>query len=177
MKKYWIAGAVAAILVLSLGIACAQPEPDLRTEISRKPGVDFRQFKSVGNEIAIVLRPTADWAIDKSEPFLQSRIRDLTFKSARMNGWVPVNNEDADLKLTVKIWEWGRIKDSKDPNLMEFLHFELSAVSPRHEGLVFRAKGKYSRIDPVQGDLARIPEVFRSLMDDFLYALRYNEDR
>ena len=174
MKKWCSVFCVAGLLFFGMGLASAQPEPVRQVEMIRKPGINFHQFKSVGTEVSVSLAPTSDWAIDKSDPFLQLRIQDLTLKAAKKQGWVPIDNVDADLKLAVKILEWGRLRNSKDPNLLEFVTVEFKAYSTTAEGLVFRGMGKYSRVDPDEPDLTRVNKAFVSIMEEFLAELHSN---
>ena len=173
MKK-WCSALCAAILLLGGGLASAQPEPVRQVEMVKKPGVDFHQLKSVGNEVSVSIQPTSDWAIDKSDPFLRQRIQELTLKAAKKQGWIPVDNVDADVKLSVKILEWGRLRNSGDQNLMEFVTLEFKAYSARAEGLILRGTGKYSRVDPTESGLEKVNEAYSSILEEFLSALHGN---
>ena len=174
MKKWCSMLCVAGLLLLGMRMAYAQPEPVRQVEMARKPGVDFRQFKSVGMDVSVSFRPTSDWAIDKSDPFLEQRIQDLTLKAAKNQGWVPIDNVDADVKLSVKVLEWGRLRNTNDQNLMEYVTLEFRAYSASAEGLILRGTGKYSRVDPVEPDLTKVNEAFVSIMEEFLAALHVN---
>ena len=172
MKK-WCRSLLVAGLLFVAGIAYAQPAPVHQVEMFRKPGIDFRQFKSVGMDVEVSLAPTADWAMDRSDPFLKQRIQELVLKAAKKQGWIAAENEFADVKLSVKILEWGRLRNSKDANLMEFAAFEVKAHSPA-AGMVFRGAGKYSRVDPVEQDLSKVNEAFLSMMEELMAALHRN---
>ena len=161
-------------LLFVAGIAYAQPAPVHQVEMFRKPGIDFRQLKSVGMDVEVSLAPTADWAMDRSDPFLKQRIQELVLKAAKKQGWIAAENEFADVKLSVKILEWGRLRNSKDANLMEFATFEVKAHSSAAEGLVFRGAGKYSRVDPAEQDLSKVNEAFLSIMEELMAALHCN---
>ena len=173
MKK-WCRSLLVAGLLLVAGIAYAQPAPVHQVEMFRKPGIDFRQLKSVGMDVEVSLAPTADWAMERSDPFLKQRIQELVLKAAKKQGWIAAENEFADVKLSVKILEWGRLRNSKDANLMEFATFEVKAHSSAAEGLVFRGAGKYSRVDPAEQDLSKVNEAFLSIMEELMAALHCN---
>ena len=173
MKK-WCRVLLVAGLLLVAGMAYAQPAPVHQVEMFRKPGIDFRQFKSVGMDIEVSLAPTADWAMDRSDPFLKQRIQEMVLKAAKKQGWIAAENEYADVKLSVKILEWGRLRNRQEANLMEFVSFELKAHSPAAAGLVFRGAGRYSRVDPVEQDLSKVNEAFLSIMEELMAALHTN---
>jgi len=174
MKKWGSTFLAAIVLMLCTGLVYAAPEPVRQVEMIRKPGIDFRQFKSVGNEISVSIQPTSSWAIDKTDPFLRQRIQDLTLKAAKNQGWVPIENVDADVKLAVKILEWGRLRNTQDQNLMEYVTLEFKAYSATAEGEILRGTGKYSRVDPVESGLEKVNEAYVSILEEFLAALHLN---
>ena len=174
MKKFWCALFVVGILLLGAVPVFAQPDPVYQVEMVRKPGIDFRQFKSVGSDVSISLDPNSDWAIDKKDSFLEQRIQTLSLKAAKKQGWIPTENTYADLKLSVKVLEWGRLRNSADQNLMEFVNFELKVYSSASEGPIFRASGRYSRVDPEENDLAKVADAYSSILEDMLAALHKN---
>ena len=170
MKKW--CNILCLVVLLSFGAVpvYAQPEPVRLVEMVKKPGIDFRQFKSVGMEVSVSLQPANSWSIERSDPFLRQRIQTLAVAAAKKQGWIPVDNADADLKLKLKIIEWGRLRNSNDQNLMEYVQFELRAESAQ-DGVVMRGTAKYSRVDPTEPDLSKVHEAFESLLEEFLAAL------
>lgn len=175
MKKLWCALLTAAILLLGAGLAYAQPEPERRVEFVKKPGVSYSQFKSLGSDISVSFSPASEWAIDGSDKFLKQRIQMLTLKAAKNQGWVTAENTVADTRLSIKIMEWGRLRNSADPNLMEVLNFEVKVYAGDAESpLVFRGEGRYRRVDPVENDLSKVAEAYGSLLEELLAALRNN---
>jgi hypothetical protein len=171
-KRFWVL-CVTGLLLLGMGIAYAQPEPVRLVEMTKKPGVDFRQFTSVGTDVSVSIRPTSEWAIDKTDPFLKQRVQDLTLKAAKNQGWVTTST-DADVKLSVKILEWGRMRATNDQNLMEYVTVEFKADSAASGGLIFLGTGRYSRVDPVEPDLNKVNDAFVSIMEEMLAAMRVN---
>lgn len=171
MKKWCSAFCLVIFLLMGMGLAYAQPEPIYQVEMNRKPGIDFRRFKSVGNEISVSFHPNSDWAVEKSDPFLKQRIQAISLRVVKNKGWVAVENMDADLRLSVKILEWGRLRNTQDQNLMEYLKFELSGYSATDEGLVFRGTGQYSRVDPTEQNLGKVNEAYRSILEELLASL------
>lgn len=176
MKKIWSALFVVGFLLMSMGMVYAQPEPVRLVEMVRKPGINFRQYKSIGSEISVSVKPNSDWAIDKRDTFLEQRVQGLTMKAARNQGWLPADNEFGDVRISVKILEWGRLRNTEDQNLMEFVTFELKAYSNTSEGpvLVFRGNGKYRRVDPVETGLEKVADVYGSMMEELMAALHTN---
>ena len=170
MKRWCSALCLATLLLFGAVPVYAQPEPVRMVEMVKKPGVDFRQFKSLGTEVSVSLQPANSWSIEQNDPFLRQRIQTLTLAAAKKQGWVPVDNVDADLKLKLKIFEWGRLRNSQDQNLMEYVQFELRAESAQ-EGLVLRGTAKYNRVDPTESDLSKVHEAFGSLLEEFFAAL------
>ena len=170
MKRWCSALCLAALLLFGAVPVQAQPEPVRLVEMVKKPGVDFRQFKSVGTEVSVSLQPANSWSIERGDPFLRQRIQTLALTAAKKQGWIPVDNADADLKLKLKIFEWGRLRNSNDQNLMEYVQFELRVESAQ-EGLVMRGTAKYNRVDPTEPDLSKVHEAFGSLLEEFLAAL------
>ena len=170
MKKWCNVLCLALLLSFGAAPAFAEPEPVRLVEMVKKPGVDFRQFKSVGTEVSVSLQPANSWSIERGDPFLRQRIQTLALTAAKKQGWIPVDNADADIKLKLKILEWGRLRDSHDQNLMEYVQFELRAESAQ-DGLVMRGTAKYNRVDPTEPDLSKVHETFGSLLEEFLAAL------
>ncbi len=170
MKRWCNILCLAVLLSFGAVTVHAEPEPVRLVEMVKKPGVDFRQFKSVGTDVSVSLQPANSWSIERSDPFLRQRIQNLVLAAAKKQGWIPVDNADADLKLKLKIFEWGRLRDSHDQNLMEYVRFELRAESAQ-EGLVMRGTAKYNRVDPMEPDLSKVHEAFGSLLEEFLAAL------
>ena len=170
MRKWCAVLCLTVLLSFGAVPAYAVPEPVRQVEVARKPGVDFRQFKSVGTEVSVSLQPANSWSIERSDPFLRQRIQTLALAAAKKQGWIPVDNADADLKLKLKIFEWGRLRNSNDQNLMEYVQFELRAESAQ-DGLVMRGIAKYNRVDPTEPDLSKLHEAFGSLLEELLAAL------
>lgn len=170
MKRWCSALCLATLLLFGAVTAYAEPEPVRLVEMVKKPGIDFRQFKSVGTEVSVSLQPANSWSIERSDPFLRQRIQTLALAAAKKQGWIPVDNADADLKLKLKIFEWGRLRNSQDQNLMEYVQFELRAESAQ-EGLVMRGTAKYNRVDPTEPDLSKVHEAFGSLLEEIFAAL------
>jgi hypothetical protein len=175
MKKWWRAFCLTAILLMGTGLAYAQPEPVRHVEVIRKPGVDFRQFKSVGTDVAVSLAPTSSWAIDKRDSFLEQRIQELSLTAAKKQGWVPIDNVSADVKLSLKILEWGRLRTTQNENLAEFVTFELKVYAASAEGPVFRGTGQYSRMAPPEPGLEKMSEAYVSMLEELFAALHKNE--
>lgn len=176
MKKWWGALCLAAVMLVGTGLAQAQAqaEPVRRVEIVRKPGIDFRQFKSVGTDVAVSFQPSSSWAIDKGDPYLEQRIQELSLKAAKNQGWVPIDNVSADVKLSVKILEWGRLRNSQGDNLIEYVSFELKVYANAPEGPVFRGTGKYSQVAPTEPNLELAGNAYESMLEELLAALRTN---
>ncbi len=107
----------------------AATKPTRLLEVFRKPGVNFSQFKSIGDEIIVSIRPVGASFFDNSDPFLRQRIKEMTIQAAKRQGWAPTDNSSADVRLSVKITEWGRFRNNYDQNLMEFLAIEVKAYS------------------------------------------------
>lgn len=174
MRKWWGAFCLAAVLLAGTGLVCAQSEPVRQVEMIRKPGIDFRQYKSVGMDVSVSFQPSSSWAIEKGDPFLEQRIQELSLTAAKNQGWVPIDNVSADVKLSVKILEWGRLRNAQDPNLMEYATFELKVYSSTAEGPVFRGTGKYRRAAPPESGMEKVNDVYVSMMEELLAALRTN---
>ena len=174
MKKWLSVACMAGFLFAWAGTAWAQPEPIRQVEVFRKPGIDFRLFKFIGDEISVNIQPAATWSIDKSDPFLKARIQELSLKAAKQEGWVPISTVDADVKVAIRVYEWGRLQNSHDQNLMEFLTIEVNAYSVSSGAMIFRASGKYSRVDPLETTTDKVNEAYVSILAEILTALRTN---
>jgi len=174
MKKPAILLFTTLLMLVFAGIALAAPEPTRLIEVFRKPGVNFRPFKSVGNEISVNIRPEGESFFDASDPFLRERIAEMTLNAAKQQGWVLTENSNADIRLAVKIAEWGRFRNKHDQNLMEFFTIEVNAHSRESDGLILRARGRYSRVDPVEESTNQMHIEFLSIMAEILRALQSN---
>ena len=152
--------------------AMGQPEPTKLVEVFLKPGVDFKQFKSMGEKPSVSIKPAVSWSVDTADPFLESRIQETLQKSMKSQGFVLVDAVDADLRLNVKVTQWGRLKSNQDLNLMEYLDFEAKVYAVASGEMILRATGKYSRIDPLEHTQDMMKESFESMMNEILSSLR-----
>ena len=166
--------AMLAIFLLASAemTASAQPEPTKLVEVFLKPGIDAKQFKTMGDNPSVSIDPTASWSIDSSDPFLKLRIREVLVNSMKRQGFVLVDSSDADLKLKVKVTQWGRLRSSQDLNLMEYLDLEAKVIAVVSGDLILKATGKYSRIDPLENTPDKLNEACGSIMDEILASLR-----
>ncbi len=175
MKKLAILLFSILLLFGSTKTIVAAPTPVRQVEVFRKPGVNFSQFKSVGDEMIVSIRPVGASFFDNSDPFLRQRIKKMTIQAAKRQGWAPTDNSSADVRLSVKITEWGRFRNNYDQNLMEFLAIEVKAYSRESGEMVLRAAGRYSRVDPVEESMNAMDAEFVSLMAEILTALKTND--
>ena len=157
--------------------AMGQPEPTKLIEVFPKPGVDFKQFKSMGEKPSVSIQPAVSWSIDTTDPFLVSRIQESLQKSMKSQGFVLMDAVDADLRLNLKVTQWGRLKSNQDLNLMEYLDFEAKVYAVASGEMIMRATGKYSRIDPLEHTRDIMHESFESMMNEILSALRGKKNK
>ena len=143
-------------------------------EVFRKPGVSYSGFKSIGNEVSISISPVGDSFYDRSDPFLRQRLAALSLVAAKNQGWVAIENTGADVRISVKLTEWGRFRNKQDQNLMEFFALECRAYSVASGETILRATARYSRIDPVEGSMEKMNAAFVSVMEEILLALKTN---
>ena len=141
-------------------------------EVFLKPGIDFRQFKSVGKDVSVSIQPAYFWSVEKSDSFLRQRIREIVGKSVKKQGFAIVEIADADLNLKVIITQWGRFQNSQFLNLMEYLNLEVRAYSGVTGDMLMRATGSYSRVDPLENSAEKLNEAFESIMDEILTSMR-----
>ena len=92
MKKWCNVLCLALLLSFGAAPAFAEPEPVRLVEMVKKPGVDFRQFKSVGTEVSVSLQPASSGSIERSDPFLRQRIQTLALAAAKTQGCITVDN-------------------------------------------------------------------------------------
>ena len=174
MKKIWAGLLTALFLTMCASAAMAAPEPTKLVEVFRKPGVNYSGFKSIGNEVSISIRPVGDSFYDPSDPFLRQRLSEMTLLAAKNQGWVPIDNTSADVRVSVKLTEWGRFRNKQDQNLMEFFALECRAYSVSSGEMILRATARYSRVDPVEGSMEKMNAAFVSAMEEILLALKTN---
>ena len=174
MKKIWAGLLTALFLTMCASAAMAAPEPTKLVEVFRKPGVNYSGFKSIGNEVSISIRPVGDSFYDPSDPFLRQRLSEMTLLAAKNQGWVPIDNISADVRVSVKLTEWGRFRNKQDQNLMEFFALECRAYSVASGETILRATARYSRVDPVEGSMEKMNAAFVSVMEEILLALKTN---
>ncbi len=154
------------------GTVLAAPEPTRLVEVFRKPGVNYTVFKSIGNEVGISIRPAGDSFYDPSDPFLRQRLAELALVAAKNQGWVAIDNPSADVRISVKLSEWGRFRNKQDQNLMEFFALEFRAYSVVSGEMILRATARYSRVDPVEGSMEKMNEAFVSVLEEILAPLK-----
>ncbi len=174
MKKIAAGLMTILLLVLCASAALAAPEPTKLVEVFRKPGVNYGGFKSIGNEVSVSIRPAGDSFYDRSDPFLRQRLAELSLTVAKNQGWVAIDNTSADVRISVKLTEWGRFRNKQDQNLMEFFALECRAYSVASGEMIMRATARYSRVDPVEGSMEKMHEAFVSVMEEILLALKTN---
>ena len=174
MKKTRLLMFVVLFLVLSAGSVLASPEPVQLVETFRKPGVNYSQYKSVGEDVSISIQPKGASYYDNSDPFLRQRLKSLAIQAAKKQGWVPLENHYADVRLAIKVTEWGRFRNSHDQNLMEFIAIEVKAYSIETSELVLRGTGRYSRVDPDDESMEKAGEAFVEIMSSIMDALKTN---
>ena len=172
MKKMWAGLLTALFLSVCVGTALAAPEPTKLVEVFRKPGVNYGGFKSIGNEVSISIRPVGDSFFDPSDPFLRQRLAEMSLLAAKNQGWVAIDNPSADVRISVKLSEWGRFRNKQDQNLMEFFALEARAYSVASGEMILRATARYSRVDPVEGSMAKMQEAFVSVLEEILAPLK-----
>ena len=174
MKKVWLLVCAVLLYVLVSGNVLAAPEPVQLVETFRKPGVNYSQYKSVGEDVSISIQPKGASYYDNSDPFLRQRLKSLTIQAAKKQGWVPMENHHADVRLAIKVTEWGRFRNSHDQNLMEFIAVEAKAYSIETGELVMRSTGRYSRVDPDDESMEKAHEAFVDIMSSIMEALKTN---
>ena len=175
MKKIAAGLMTILLLVFCASAALAAPEPNKLVEVFRKPGVSYSGFKSIGNEVSISIRPVGDSFYDPSDPFLRQRLSEMTLLAAKNQGWVPIDNISADVRVSVKLTEWGRFRNKQDQNLMEFFALEVRAHSSASGEMVLRATARYNRVDPVEGSMEKMNAAFVAVMEEILLALKTNK--
>ncbi len=176
MKIFLKVFLLAALLLTFPGMASAQPEPTIETDVFLKPGVDVSQFKTVGKDPSVSINPTYSWSVEKADPFLKQRIREILESSIKKQGFVFVDPVDADLRIKLMISQWGRFRNTNDINLMEYLDFEVRAYAVASGELILRATGKYSRVDPLEDSTVKINEACASLLEKILSSLRVKQE-
>ena len=172
MKKLLQMFILAAFLLNCPEMALAQPEPLKQVEIYLMPGVDVSRFQTVGKDPSVSIQPAHSWSVDKDDPFLRRRIREILLNSLTRQGFVLVDTADANLTVKVTITQWGRFRNSNDQNLMEYLDLEFRAYDGTNAEMILRAKGKYSRVDPLEETAVKVNEAFASILDEILASLR-----
>lgn len=175
MKKIWAGLLTALFLMVCTSAAMAAPEPTKLVEVFRKPGVNYNGFKSIGNEVSISIRPVGDSFYDPSDPFLRQRLKEMTLLAAKNQGWVPIDNTSADVRVSVKLTEWGRFRNKQDQSLMEFFALEVRAHSSATGEMVLRATARYNLVDPVEGSMEKMNAAFVAAMEEILLALKTNK--
>jgi hypothetical protein len=175
MKKIWAGLLTALYLTVCASAAMAAPEPTKLVEVFRKPDVNYSGFKSFGNEVSISIRPVGDSFYDPSDPFLRQRLAEMTLLAAKSQGWVPMDNISADVRVSVKLTEWGRFRNKQDQNLMEFFALEVRAYSSASGEMILRATARYSRVDPVEGSMEKMNAAYTAAMEEILLALKTNQ--
>lgn len=176
MKEFLKVFLLAALLLTFSGIVSAQLAPTRETDVYLKPGVDVSQFRTVGKESPVSINPAYSWSVEKADPFLKQRIREILESSMKKQGFILVDPVDADLKIKVTISQWGRFRNTSDINLMEYLDLEVRAYAVASGELILRATGKYSRVDPLEDSTVRINEACASLLDEILSSLRAKKE-
>lgn len=174
MKKIVAGLMTILLLMLCASAVLAAPEPTKLVEVFRKPGVNYGGFKSIGSEVPISIRPVGDSFYDRSDPFLRQRLAELSLAAAKNQGWVASDNSSADVRISVKLTEWGRFNNKQDQNLMEFFALECRAYSVASGELILRATARYSRVDPVEGSVEKMNAAFLATMEEILLALKTN---
>ncbi len=172
MKKMWAGILTALFLTVCTGTALAAPEPTRLVEVFRKPGINYGGFKSIGNEVSISIRPVGDSFYDPSDPFLRQRLGEMSLVAAKNQGWVAIDNPSADVRISVKLTEWGRFRNKQDQNLMEFFALEFRAYSVASAEMILRATARYNRVDPVEGSMEKMNGAFVSVMEEILASLK-----
>ena len=172
MKKIGTGLLTALFLMVCTSAAMAAPEPTKLVEVFHKPGVNYSGFKSIGNEVSISIRPVGDSFYDPSDPFLRQRLSEMTLLAAKNQGWVAIENSSADVRVSVKLTEWGRFRNKQDQNLMEFFALEVRAHSSASGEMVLRATARYSRVDPVEGSMEKMNAAFVAVMEEILASLK-----
>ena len=165
---------VLAILMLSCAgmTAWAEPEPSRLVEVFLKPGVDFKQFKTMAASPSVSFKPDVSWSIDKDDPFYKLRIQSILEKSIKRQGFILADAVDADLKLKLSVRRWGRLRSTHDLNLMEYLDVEAKVYAVASGDMLMRATGKYERVDPLENTPDKMNAAFESRMDEILGSLR-----
>lgn len=173
MKKYLILLALATLLVNAAeALVLAAPEPTKIVEVFLRPGIDLSQYKTMGTDPAVSIKPMMSWSVDSGDPFFRMRIKEGLENSMKRQGFLLAGPTDADLKLKVTIRQWGRLRNSQDLNLMEFVELEAKVYAAGSGELILRATGKYSRVDPLENTPDKMNEALGSLMDEILSSLR-----
>ena len=175
MKKIAAGLMTILLLVLCASAALAAPEPNKLVEVFRKPGVSYSGFKSIGNEVSISISPVGDSFYDRSDPFLRQRLAALSLVAAKNQGWVAIDNTGADVRISVKLTEWGRFRNKQDQNLMEFFALEVRAYSSASGEMILRATARYSRADPVEESMEKMNAAYVAIMEEILLALKTNQ--
>lgn len=175
MKKIITGIMLLLLLSVSAGTAWAAPLPNRTVELYRKPGVNFTQLKSLGEEISVSVRPAGEAYFDSSDPFLRQRVRVLSLEAAKKQGWVAIDNSSADVAVKIRITEWGRFRNRHDQNLLEFFALEVRAMSRTDGELILRANARYSRVDPMEESMEKLHEALQSVMQEIFAALKANE--
>ena len=172
MKKLLLGILFAAFILGCPGVVAAQPEPTRQVELYLKPGVDFRQFRSIAKDLSLSIQPATFWSVENADPFLRQRIREIAGRSIKKQGFDVVDATVADLTVKIIITQWGRFQNSKDLNLLEYLDMEVRAYSGVTGDLLMKTTGSYSRVDPLENSADKINEAFESIMDEALASMR-----
>ena len=152
--------------------AWASEEPVRSVEVFRKPGFDFRSLKTFGDNVSIQFAPVKAWSVEKSDPFLMERIRDMVKASLKGQGYfIAAEGTAPDATVKVKISEWGRFRNTDNQSLIEYVEMDVRVYDELNGAVVLRGTAHYRQYNPKDQSMAGLNAVAASMLDEIFSAL------
>jgi hypothetical protein len=152
--------------------AWALDEPARSVEVFRKPGFDFRVLKTFGEGIDIQFAPVKSWSVEKSDPFLKDRIRDMVRQSLKRQGYFFVpEGTVSDATVKVKIFEWGRFRNTDNQNLIEYIDMDVRVFDEAEGTMVLRGTARYRLLNSTDRSMNGLHAMAVSMFDEIFGAL------
>lgn len=173
MKRTWLLLLVIFVLWAGTGSAWAAEDPVRSVEVFRKPGFDFRPLKLMAPSIGIDFKPISTWSVEKGDPYLKDRIRDMVKASLKSKGFAfAVDELQADASVKVRVFEWGRFRNTDNQNLIEYVDMEVRMYEVSSGELILRGTARY-RLRNNQQDptMSSLNEAAASMLDEIFYSL------
>jgi len=175
LKKTMLLTLALVFLISAALPGLAGAEASRMVEIFFKPGMDSKQVGKLLAVPRVSFSPDASWAIDKADPFLKDRIRSMVVEAFKKQLFVPAAPETpADVRISVKVTQWGRFKNQSDQVLVQYIDMKLqleATLPEKGSTVVFWATAKYRLENSQDTSMTLLNEAGQDLFDEI--ALRF----